>query len=632
MGETKKTLFKGDYHPAAFHKGGEKITGYEVQTVSGADITVEDTYNDRLNPAVQGNGMQNKTPSPDAPVYPVFSNGALNSEGLNLLPDTAEFTSSTRDGDVFTFADQVYDRILRKKYWTPKEDTEYTIVLDILENTFTDEMVLLSDNRFYFKEMRYAIPIGMIGRAAVNVKTWSSFDNVTSGSIWLNTPNTVTGIFKAKVSILLGTYRVDNLPEYQPYRPPVSIELPILRAIPDGNGGFSARDSLTAVEGMPGWYDLRREVREEQVTQLIKNDITFGSYYYCCNILDGAKGSKLSSHFRFNAAGAYNRIGFFTDIDFQFAKALYFWMEGIVSADNAALTDNTEASAWLQAQADAGTPLTVWYPLEEPTAERIELGELSTYPYNTHIYTDCAVKPMIEADLKRMNTRVRKITDSDESYAKAVPDGADHASVEMIGGRTEAADGGLVSAEVESVKCNGSVMGKIPGAVRALTGYGWSAGSAYNSIERTDTGWRFVQRVDALVLTGLKWQSANGDYPHKVYYVAADDLPPDVKASENFIAGRYANAGNGGWGAVGANDRQITINSYTGAINLSDDHFDPSNAGSMYYERKEPIITDVTGLMSDFPKGFAVESGGTLTLENPAEMPVPNTITYLIKE
>ena len=165
-----------------------------------------------------------------------------------------------------------------------------------------------------------------------------------------------------------------------------------------------------------------------------------------------------------------------------------------------------------------------------------------------------------------------------------------------------------------------------------VTGYGWSAGSVYNSIERTDTGWRYVQRVDALVLTGLKWQSANGDYPHKVYYVAADDLPPDIKVSENFIAGRYANAGNGGWSVVGANDRQITINSYTGAINLSDDHFDPSNAGSMYYERKEPIITDVTGLMSDFPKGFAVESGGTLTLENPAEMPVPNTITYLIKE
>ena len=764
MGETKKTLFKGDYHPAEFYKGGEKITGYEVQTVSGADITVEDTYNDTLAPAIKGNGKQQtytgknlfdmsncfpgetreykgityektadgilangvataqsytipykmkeileagKTyivstndqravptmeidkstgtlysrtytvtgdetsigvyfyfnsgvtvedllvrfqleegstateyepyvggmaaPNPGYPQTPTFSNGALNSEGLNLLPDTAVFTSSTRDGDVFTFADQVYDRILRKEYWTPKEDTEYTIVLDILENTFTDEMVLISDNRFYFNEMRYVIPIGMIGRAAVNVKTWSSFDSVTSGSIWLNTPKTVTGIFKAKVSILLGTYTVDNLPEHQPYRPPVSIELPILRAIPDGNGGFSARDSLTAVEGMPGWYDLRREVGEEQISRLVRNDRTAGSYIYYTDVPAEGPGVKMCSHYRYRPEFNHDE-GFFSDGGLKFGQVLFFNLKGFVSQDNSEIPDNTEAMAWLQAQADAGTPLTVWYPLEEPTTERIELGELSTCPYYTHIYTDCAVKPMIEADLKRMNTRVRKITDSDESYAKAVPDGADHASVEMIGGRTGAVDGGLVSAEVESVKCNGNVMGKIPGAVRALTGYGWSAGSVYNSIERTDTGWRYVQRVDALVLTGLKWQSANGDYPHKVYYVAADDLPPDIKVSENFIAGRYANAGIGGWSVVGANDRQITINSYTGAINLSDDHFDPSNAGSMYYERKEPIITDVTGLMSDFPKGFAVESGGTLTLENPAEMPVPNTITYLIKE
>lgn len=35
----------------------------------------------------------------------------------------------------------------------------------------------------------------------------------------------------------------------------------------------------------------------------------------------------------------------------------------------------------------------------------------------------------------------------------------------------------------------------IPDAVRNLTGYGWSAGEAYNAIERTDDGWQYVQRV-----------------------------------------------------------------------------------------------------------------------------------------
>ncbi len=35
----------------------------------------------------------------------------------------------------------------------------------------------------------------------------------------------------------------------------------------------------------------------------------------------------------------------------------------------------------------------------------------------------------------------------------------------------------------------------IPATVRNLTGYGWSAGAVYNGIERTETGWQYVQRV-----------------------------------------------------------------------------------------------------------------------------------------
>lgn len=35
----------------------------------------------------------------------------------------------------------------------------------------------------------------------------------------------------------------------------------------------------------------------------------------------------------------------------------------------------------------------------------------------------------------------------------------------------------------------------IPAAVKALHGYGWSAGSVVNTVERTDNGWQYVQRV-----------------------------------------------------------------------------------------------------------------------------------------
>ena len=35
----------------------------------------------------------------------------------------------------------------------------------------------------------------------------------------------------------------------------------------------------------------------------------------------------------------------------------------------------------------------------------------------------------------------------------------------------------------------------IPAAVRNIPGYGWSAGSVANTVERTENGWQYVQRV-----------------------------------------------------------------------------------------------------------------------------------------
>lgn len=57
--------------------------------------------------------------------------------------------------------------------------------------------------------------------------------------------------------------------------------------------------------------------------------------------------------------------------------------------------------------------------------------------------------------------------------------------------------GELVSAEVEAAKYRGIAIGEIPESVSAMPGYGWSAGSVCNSIERTDDGWQYVQRVDS---------------------------------------------------------------------------------------------------------------------------------------
>lgn len=56
--------------------------------------------------------------------------------------------------------------------------------------------------------------------------------------------------------------------------------------------------------------------------------------------------------------------------------------------------------------------------------------------------------------------------------------------------------GAIISADVDSVLYNDAVISDIPADVRSLPGYGWSAGTVCNSIERTDDGrWVYVQRV-----------------------------------------------------------------------------------------------------------------------------------------
>lgn len=59
---------------------------------------------------------------------------------------------------------------------------------------------------------------------------------------------------------------------------------------------------------------------------------------------------------------------------------------------------------------------------------------------------------------------------------------------------------GLMSAQVDEMRVVNSAGDStdtypIPAAVQALPGYGWSAGSVANTIERTENGWQYVQRV-----------------------------------------------------------------------------------------------------------------------------------------
>ena len=223
-------------------------------------------------------------------------------------------------------------------------------------------------------------------------------------------------------------------------------------------------------------------------------------------------------------------------------------------------------------------------------------------------------------------------TDSNTAYQKTVPSGAKLANIDSIGGHTEAVDGALVSAGVESVKYNDTVVADIPAAVRALPGYGWSAGSAHNGIERTETGWRYVQRVGSVDLgtLGITPYSTMTAFITLVKPCAYKDNWTALNAvSDRFIV-TYANHSNTSIERISATSaNQLKFSSFN-EFNTAQEFSDYLNGSILYYELETPIVTDITALMGDALDAIAVEGGGTLTFENAAQLAVPNSVEYAV--
>ena len=185
---------------------------------------------------------------------------------------------------------------------------------------------------------------------------------------------------------------------------------------------------------------------------------------------------------------------------------------------------------------------------------------------------------------------------------------------------------------MESVKYNDAIVSAIPAAVRALPGYGWSAGSVANTVERTETGWQYVQRVGSVDLGSLIWIKSS------LYFYSNYKTGVRVSTGQkNAICATYTQQrgekifNQTADKAYAINDlylsseEQITIRdtAYTYAAELKAS----LNGVMLYYELVEPIITDIT---EDMLEPFEVEGGGTLTFTNAAQLPVPNSIEYIV--
>ena len=178
----------------------------------------------------------------------------------------------------------------------------------------------------------------------------------------------------------------------------------------------------------------------------------------------------------------------------------------------------------------------------------------------------------------------------------------------------------------------------IPSAVRNLPGYGWSAGSVANTVERTDNGWQYVQRVGSVDLGTLSWEYSAS----KLLFSANIDGAVDTgNTGYTKLECAVLMPGKAFGGNTTDGDGEITINHGIAvarkmAYDNVEDFTSYVSGHPLYYELATPITTDITDLMGDSLAPFSAEAGGSITLHHPKAdegfaIDVPAKIQYITK-
>lgn len=184
-----------------------------------------------------------------------------------------------------------------------------------------------------------------------------------------------------------------------------------------------------------------------------------------------------------------------------------------------------------------------------------------------------------------------------------------------------------------------SIIVPIPAAIRALPGYGWSAGDTCNEVDYERK--QYIQRVGRVDLGTLERFT---DYKTERFTKFRSRIPDgrsyNYNQRPNYLTADYTTTNSDGradgtiyCGLSGTPTIDIIDNSYADAI-----AFNEAIAGTMlYYELAEPVITDISDLIPDDYMAFEAEEGGTITFHHPAAddryyIPVPNEVEYQIKQ
>lgn len=170
----------------------------------------------------------------------------------------------------------------------------------------------------------------------------------------------------------------------------------------------------------------------------------------------------------------------------------------------------------------------------------------------------------------------------------------------------------------------------IPEEIRALPGYGWSAGSVCNEVDYA--GKLYIQRVSMLELA-VDDMNNSEDYPGWKDSGVREIVGPNVNSVIRCIS-------SVGYSGIDANTGGISrdiIFFDTTYFGLTQSEWKEKHAGEVIkfiIPRAEPIITDISHLIPDSLVNLSVEPGGSITYEqaNGTMLPIPNTVEWHMRK
>lgn len=182
----------------------------------------------------------------------------------------------------------------------------------------------------------------------------------------------------------------------------------------------------------------------------------------------------------------------------------------------------------------------------------------------------------------------------------------------------------------------------IPDAIKALPGYGWSAGTARNYVDYENK--RYVQCVSSVDLGALNWVAGStGKVNFQTSQVIGQKLTKSYSIAPNFMCLKYSTKTQDElWGKPNVIGITAAAN-VDGFVYVNDTSYTDVTAFKqamqgviLYYELANPIITDISNLIDDdFLRNIEVEAGGSVTFKNSNgdsyRIPVPSEEEYIVK-